>query len=73
MIEGRFYTEYAWDARGDSFAGDVPEEAWPVFRERLQKAEAYANEGRGTIHDNVYKALDEIKKEVNNGRKYRYP
>lgn len=40
MIEGEFYVEYAWDARGEEVAGEVPEEAWPVFQSRLRKAEA---------------------------------
>jgi hypothetical protein len=43
VIEGNFYVEYAWDARGNGFGSEVPAEGWPVFRDRLQKAEAALN------------------------------
>ncbi len=40
VLRGRFYTSYAWDARGDGFQSTVKEENWPVFFERLERAEA---------------------------------
>ena len=34
-----FYTDYAWVARGNKEVDQVPESAWPLFRERARKAE----------------------------------
>jgi len=39
-IKGVFYTAYAWTARGSDFADKVKEDSWPIFSERLKKAES---------------------------------
>jgi hypothetical protein len=39
LLRGKFYTEYAWDARGSAVAGMVPPEAWKPFEQRLREAE----------------------------------
>jgi hypothetical protein len=40
VLRGRFYASYAWDARGNGFQDTVKEDNWPVFFERLERAEA---------------------------------
>lgn len=35
----RFYVRYAWVARGSQESDKVPDSAWPVYLERVQKAE----------------------------------
>lgn len=40
LNRGQFYVSYAWDIRGDGFANSVPPAAWPVFSDRLDKADA---------------------------------
>lgn len=44
QIEGKFSIEYAWDERSESYADKVPDGAWALFRERLQRAYAALNE-----------------------------
>ena len=39
ILRGLGHIASAWAARGSDRAEDVPEEAWPVFHERLQRAE----------------------------------
>ena len=36
LIEGTFYIDYAWEARGIGFSNDVSEEGWKLFKERLE-------------------------------------
>lgn len=38
-LRGRFYIDWAWDARGAGYADTVPQEGWQQFRERLGEAE----------------------------------
>lgn len=38
---GRFYKDYAWEARGKGFADTVTEEGARLFEERLKKASVY--------------------------------
>src|SRR5258706_7447280 len=38
LAEASHYRSVAWAARGESYAGDVPAEAWPVYKENIQKA-----------------------------------
>lgn len=40
LLKAEFYRSYAWAARGTATADKVPESAWPIFEERLKKAEA---------------------------------
>jgi len=35
---GKFYTHYAWEARGSGWASTVTEEGWRLFRERIALA-----------------------------------
>jgi hypothetical protein len=42
VLRARFYTSYAWDARGNGYQDTVQAENWPVFFERLERAEAEA-------------------------------
>ncbi len=44
---GRFYTDYAWNARGDKYADKVTEQAWTIFRERLGQAAIILNKAKG--------------------------
>jgi hypothetical protein len=37
-IEGIYWRSYAWEARGDGYASQVPKSAWPIFRERLARS-----------------------------------
>jgi hypothetical protein len=39
LAETRYWSEYAWDARGTGFASSVTPDGWNLFRERLEKAE----------------------------------
>jgi hypothetical protein len=39
LLEGRFYIDYAWDARGGGWATSVTDEGWKLMRERLALAE----------------------------------
>ena len=41
LVLGRFYSDYAWEARGSGFSGTVIEKGWDLFRERLLKAQEY--------------------------------
>ncbi len=38
---------HAWEVRGSDWAAEVKPEAWPVFEERLQQANAVIEEARG--------------------------
>ena len=38
LFKGRFYIEWAWDARGNGFANTVTPEGWKLFRQRLDLA-----------------------------------
>ncbi|WP_020468813.1 hypothetical protein [Zavarzinella formosa] len=38
LIEGSFYIDYAWEARGNGFADEVTEEGAKLYKERLVKA-----------------------------------
>lgn len=42
-LAGR-WSDYAWKARGDGFAGEVDPRAWPVFQKRLDTAWGIINE-----------------------------
>jgi hypothetical protein len=44
LIEGQFWTSYAWQARGGDWASTVTEEGWRLFGERLKKARAALEE-----------------------------
>lgn len=39
-LKGRFYIDYAWEARGGEWANTVKKEGWKLFAERLKVAEA---------------------------------
>ena len=39
-VKGRFFRSYAWTARGCDWSKNVKDEAWPLFYERLKKAES---------------------------------
>jgi hypothetical protein len=39
IFKGKFYTEWAWEARGDDTADKVTRPGWKFFAERLQVAE----------------------------------
>ena len=41
MIAGADHIHLAWEARGSGWARDVPEDAWPKFREHLEKAKMH--------------------------------
>jgi hypothetical protein len=43
LFEGMFYRHYAWDARGNGFAGTVTDGGWQLFGERLQAAQKAIN------------------------------
>ncbi len=38
ILQGRFYIDYAWTARGSGWAKDVSQENFRLFNERLEKA-----------------------------------
>lgn len=40
LVRGILRIGWAWAVRGSGRAADVPEEAWPVFHQRLREAEA---------------------------------
>jgi Domain of unknown function (DUF4034) len=39
LIEGDFWSQYAWDARSSNWSSEVTAEGWRLFAERLEKAE----------------------------------
>jgi len=39
LLKGTFYKDYAWSARGVSYADKVTDEGWRLFEERLAEAE----------------------------------
>jgi hypothetical protein len=39
LIKGRFYVQYAWEARGDGEVNTVTPEGWELFKKRLGVAE----------------------------------
>ncbi len=39
LLKGTFYTDYAWHARGRSYADKVTDQGWRLFGERLVEAE----------------------------------
>lgn len=39
VLDGRFYTTYAWNARGSGWSNTVSQDGWHLFAERLAKAE----------------------------------
>jgi hypothetical protein len=39
LLRGRFYINYAWQARGSGYADSVSADAWKLFRERLDLAQ----------------------------------
>lgn len=38
LAQAGYYRSVAWMARGESYARDVPAEAWPVYKENIRKA-----------------------------------
>ena len=44
LVRGIAQRGWAWDARGEGHAEDVPDAAWTVFHERLREAEAFLGE-----------------------------
>lgn len=38
VLEGAYYVDDAWSARGHGWAKDVAESQWPIFRRRMAKA-----------------------------------
>lgn len=38
LLEGDYYINYAWTARGNGYANTVSEDAWKLFRDRLTTA-----------------------------------
>lgn len=44
-LQGSYYTTYAWNARGGSWARDVSEESWKLFYQRLEKASEILEKG----------------------------
>lgn len=38
IVTARAYVDFAWHARGGDWGRDVPEYAWDIFREKLEKA-----------------------------------
>ena len=38
IAESRYYGSVAWHARGKTWAHKVPESAWPIYRENLEKS-----------------------------------
>lgn len=46
FMRAEFFRQKAWNSRGETSAGEVPREAWALFRENMQLAEdALANNG----------------------------
>jgi hypothetical protein len=41
LVRGIVHMAWAWEARGQGYAADVPKEAWPVFHGRLREAEGF--------------------------------
>ncbi|MDB5299566.1 MAG: hypothetical protein JWO87_1229 [Phycisphaerales bacterium] len=39
VLKGRFYVDFAWDARGGGWATDVADDGWKLFAKRLAIAE----------------------------------
>ena len=39
LLKGTFYKDYAWQARGGAYAGEVTRSGWTLFGERLGEAE----------------------------------
>lgn len=39
LLTGKFYEDFAWQARGGGWAKDVPQDAWNLFFDRLASAE----------------------------------
>lgn len=39
MAEVRYWSAYAWNARGGGYASSVSDDGWKLFRERLEKSE----------------------------------
>ena len=39
LLRGQFYREYAWQARGSTYANEVTQSGWTLFAERLSEAE----------------------------------
>ncbi|HEV2969689.1 MAG TPA: NPCBM/NEW2 domain-containing protein [Pirellulales bacterium] len=81
IVLGSAYTDYAWRARGHDYAKNVPEDAWPKFKERLKKARAYFEQAQALDRDpHLYCclismalsqgiALDEVMPLVEEGRR----
>lgn len=44
-LQAVHYKDWAWEARGGDYAGQVTEEGWRLFRERLVKAQEFAERG----------------------------
>jgi hypothetical protein len=44
LVRGIVHMGWAWEARGQGHAEDVPEDAWPVFHGRLEEAEGFFHE-----------------------------
>jgi Domain of Unknown Function with PDB structure (DUF3857) len=44
LAEAVYWSDYAWNARGDGFASSVTPDGWKLFSERLEKAEKVLND-----------------------------
>ncbi|MFM9971393.1 MAG: hypothetical protein ACKVQK_23675 [Burkholderiales bacterium] len=52
LFEFRYWTRYAWDARGTGFANSVTREGWALYHERMRKAESALIESKSYASQN---------------------
>lgn len=66
--KGKFYADYAWDARGGDWANKVTEEGWRLFAERLTMAEQALTQAWEKDHNASDAAATMIKVELGQGK-----
>jgi uncharacterized protein (UPF0147 family) len=66
-VMGRFYVEYAWDARGLGFANKVNDDNFKLMAERLKPAAVAAEEAWAIDNNNVLPCLVMLQVELGEG------
>jgi hypothetical protein len=66
LLEASYWSNYAWNARGNGMANTVSPDAWKLFYERLEKAEKVLIDSKGyaSVYPGWYSLSISVKKQL---------
>ncbi|HVM85611.1 MAG TPA: hypothetical protein VMW18_17090 [Candidatus Binatia bacterium] len=68
IILASLWDAYAWVARGDGYANQVPRDRWPIFFDRIKTASTYMQSIDPSIDPEAYSVLLELARDFNRPR-----